>query len=160
LNETLEGVGLIPEEFDALDRILASKSALGATDDSVETAIEALNRVVESLDDGRRPVWRVDGHLTTVRPSTEPARHVECQVCHLLGITMYDPTIESAYLISHDGRLLLIEGVRYGREHNHYRVKLAGCKAQIPVRETAHVVVSSNHNLSGMTLQEARDERR
>jgi hypothetical protein len=158
MDKTLEGVGLIAEDSDALDHILALEVALGNTDDSIEQAVRALDEMTEMLD-GHRPVWRVDDAIMRLRTSVAQPHHVECQVCHLDKITIYDPESEAAYLVGADGRLMLIDTVRYGREYNHYRVKLVNSTVQLPIQAGAHALVSSDHNLTGLTLQEARDAR-
>lgn len=138
---------------DALDNLLALEARLSATDDGIEDAVAALNRITEALADGRRPVWRIDGRLRLERALSTRGRTLFCCVCHLESITMYDPDIEAAYLVV-DGQLILIEEARQSRECNHWRVKLVGSRTQLPVRETARVFISPNFNLSGKKLEE------
>lgn len=139
--------------LDALEDILADESRLSATDDGIEEAVAALDKIVNALSDGRRPVWRVDGKLSMERALSPRGRQVFCSVCHLDSVTMYDPGIEAAYLIV-DGKLLLIDEVRPSREYSHWRVKLALSRVQLPVQGTARVFVSPNFNLSGKMLEE------
>lgn len=139
--------------LDALEDILADESRLSVTDDGIDDAVEALSRIADALSDGRRPVWRVDGGLCLERALAPRGRTLFCNVCHLEHITTYDPDIEAAYLVV-DGRLLLIEEVRQSRECNHWRVRLAFSRTQIPVRETARVFISPNFNLSGKKLED------
>lgn len=139
--------------LDALEDILADESRLSATDDGIEEAVAALDKIVNALSDGRRPVWRVDGKLNLERALSTRGRSLFCNVCHLESITMYDPDIEAAYLIV-DGKLLLIEEIRPSRECSHWRVKLALSRTQLPVQGTARVFVSPNFNLSGKMLEE------
>jgi hypothetical protein len=130
--------------FGALVDILAKNARLGTYSDisTLEQAIEALDEIVRALDDCPTPV-------------ALPIRRLECSVCHLDKVTVYDPECESAYLI-HDGRLLKIDVVRIAREYNHWRVKLVGSNVQLPVQWLARVLVSDDSNLTGLTLEEVR----
>ena len=141
------------QNLDALSDLLAPESRLDPIDEGIEAALAALDCLVESFDDGRRPVWRVDGRLELERTISPRGRTMQCSICHLNSITMYDPDIEAAYLVV-DGRLIMINTFRQSRECSHWRVQLIGHKAQIPVRDTAKCYVTPNFNLSGLTLEE------
>ena len=143
------GVGQIHSPRDALGDIWARNARLDTYSDSntvasLEQAIEAIDDVVRMLDGCPAPQTQ-----SSVRG------HLECSVCHLGKIAIYDPECESAYLI-HEGRLLEIDTFRIAREHNHWRIKLVGSDIQLPVQGLARVVVSDNNSLTGMTLEEVR----
>ncbi len=142
-------VGQIPPISGALRDILALEARLDTYDDSIHNAIEALEALSADLLASRGTTE------SQSIPKSPRGRELFCSVRFLGSVTIYDPSIEAAYLVC-DGKLLRIDKARPSREYTHWRVKLVGSTVQIPVSNDAPVYVTPDFNLSGKTLEECK----